>query len=67
MARRAMAKVRPGTILIFHDGFDARTGPRCQSVEAAKLVVDRLLDDGYRLTTIDRLLGIPGYHAPETS
>lgn len=67
MARRALAKVRPGAILIFHDGFDARTGPRGQTVEAVKLVVDRLLEDGYRFTTIDRLLGIPGYHALEKS
>ncbi|MHB1713048.1 MAG: polysaccharide deacetylase family protein [Acidimicrobiales bacterium] len=65
IARRALAKARPGAILIFHDGFDARTGPRRRTVEAVKLVVDRLLEDGYRFTTIDRLLGIPGYCAPE--
>ena len=26
MARRAIAKTRPGSILIFHDGFDGRGG-----------------------------------------
>jgi peptidoglycan/xylan/chitin deacetylase (PgdA/CDA1 family) len=60
MACRALAKVRPGAILIFHDGFDARSGWRGQTVEAVKLVVDRLLDEGYRFTTVDQLLGIPG-------
>ncbi|NNN20149.1 MAG: polysaccharide deacetylase family protein [Acidimicrobiaceae bacterium] len=63
IARRALAKVRPGAILIFHDGFDARTGPRGRTVEAVKLVVDHLLRDGYSFATIDELLGIPGYHA----
>lgn len=63
IARRALAKVRPGSILIFHDGFDARTGPRGQTVEAVKLVVDHLLRDGYSFATIDELLGIPGYHS----
>ncbi len=60
MAARAVAKVRPGTILIFHDGFDARGGPRGRTVAAVKLVVDPLLEQGYHFTTIDRLLGVPG-------
>ncbi len=63
IARRALAKARPGAILIFHDGFDARTGPRGQTVEALKLVVDHLLRDGYSFATIDELLGMPGYHS----
>jgi peptidoglycan/xylan/chitin deacetylase (PgdA/CDA1 family) len=63
IARRALAKVRPGSILIFHDGFDARTGSRGQTVEAVKLIVDHLLRDGFRFATIDELLGIPGYHS----
>ncbi len=65
IARRALAKVGPGAILIFHDGFDSRTGPRGQTVEAVKLVVDRLLGDGWTFATIDELLEIPGYHSLE--
>lgn len=57
IARRALAKVRPGAILIFHDGFDARGGPRRNTVEAVRLVVDRVLADGYRLVTVEELLG----------
>lgn len=64
MAALAIAKVRPGTILIFHDGFDARGGSRGRTVEAVKLVVDRLLEQGYCFTTIDRLLGVPGWREP---
>lgn len=56
MARRAVSKVRPGSILIFHDGVDARTGNRSQTVETVKLVVDQLLHDGFRFVTIDELL-----------
>lgn len=62
IARRALAKVRPGAILIFHDGFDARGGPRQHTVEAVRLVVDRVLAGGYRLVTVEELLGrgVPG-------
>ena len=59
IARRALAKVRPGCILIFHDGFDGRTGYRGSTVEAVKIVVDRLIDQGYSFVTVDRLLGVP--------
>jgi peptidoglycan/xylan/chitin deacetylase (PgdA/CDA1 family) len=52
---------RPGTILIFHDGREARGGLRDQSVAAIGPLIDRLADRGYRFTTIDRLLGINAY------
>jgi peptidoglycan-N-acetylglucosamine deacetylase len=39
IARRALAKTRPGSILIFHDGFDGRGGDRDSTVEAVKIVV----------------------------
>jgi peptidoglycan/xylan/chitin deacetylase (PgdA/CDA1 family) len=61
IARRALAKTRPGSILIFHDGFDGRGGDRASTVEAVKIVVDGLLKRGYGFTTVDRLLDIPAY------
>jgi peptidoglycan/xylan/chitin deacetylase (PgdA/CDA1 family) len=61
IARRALAKTRPGSILIFHDGFDGRGGNRASTVEAVKMVVDGLISRGYRFTTVDRLLDIPAY------
>lgn len=62
IARRALAKARPGTILIFHDGFDARRGDRTNTVAAVKLVVIELITRGYQLVTIEELLSIPAYH-----
>ncbi|MDA8070132.1 MAG: polysaccharide deacetylase family protein [Actinomycetota bacterium] len=61
IARRAVAKVRPGSILIFHDGFDAKGGERASTVAATELVVTKLSAQGYRFTTVDRLLGVPPY------
>ena len=52
---------RPGTILIFHDGREARGGPRDQSVAAIGPLIERLTDRGYRFTTVDQLLGISAY------
>lgn len=42
IARRALAKTRPGTILILHDGSDSRGGDRTQTVGAVELVVAEL-------------------------
>lgn len=61
IARRALAKVRPGAIIIFHDGHDAKGGNRANTVAAVEIVADRLLASGYRFTTVDRLLGVPPY------
>ena len=63
MARRAIARTRPGTILIFHDGFDGRVGDRTQTVRAVQLTVDGLRERGYRFVTVDELLGVPAYQA----
>ncbi len=61
IARRALAKAGPGCIIIFHDGFDSHGGDRSNTVEAVKLVVDRMSEAGYQFTTVDRLLGLPAY------
>ncbi|MFI5909858.1 polysaccharide deacetylase family protein [Dactylosporangium sp. NPDC051541] len=61
MARSAIAKTRPGTILIFHDGFDGHGGNRAETVAAVRLTVEGLLADGYRFVTVDELLGVPAY------
>jgi peptidoglycan-N-acetylglucosamine deacetylase len=57
----AVKLTRPGTILIFHDGQEARGGPREQTVAAIGPLIDRLRDCGYRFTTVDQLLGISAY------
>ncbi len=57
----AQRRARPGAILILHDGVEARGGDRCASVAAVGPLVDRLREQGYSFTTVDRLLGIPAY------
>lgn len=65
IARKAIAKTRPGTILIFHDGFDARGGNRSQTVEAVKLTTEALLASGFHFVTVDELLDVPAYQPDE--
>lgn len=66
IARRALAKARPGAILIFHDGFDGRGGDRANTVAAVRLVMQRLVRDGYTFATVDELLGVAPYRDPAT-
>lgn len=61
IARRAVAKTRPGSVLIFHDGYDSHGGNRASTVDAVKVAVDRLSAAGYRFVTVDQLLGLPAY------
>lgn len=61
MARRAVGKTRPGSILIFHDGFDGRGGNRAETVVAVRETVEGLVAGGYRFVTVDELLGVPAY------
>jgi peptidoglycan-N-acetylglucosamine deacetylase len=61
LAESAARLTSPGTILIFHDGREARGGPREQTVAAIGPLIDRLADRGYRFTTVDQLLGISAY------
>jgi peptidoglycan-N-acetylglucosamine deacetylase len=56
IARRALAKVRPGSILIFHDGHDGHHGDRANTVTAAKLVINTLIAEGYHFATVNELL-----------
>jgi peptidoglycan/xylan/chitin deacetylase (PgdA/CDA1 family) len=62
IARRALAKAKPGVIIIFHDGFDSQTGNRSQTVKAVKITIEELIKQGYELVTVDKLLKVPAYH-----
>ncbi len=64
LAGRAAAKARPGSVLIFHDGREAKGGDRANTVAAVGRLVDRLSSGGYRFTTVDRLLGVSPYLEP---
>ena len=62
IVERVLRQVRPGSILIFHDGFDARGGNRASTVEAVGRLLTALPEAGYRLVTVDQMLGLPAYH-----
>jgi peptidoglycan-N-acetylglucosamine deacetylase len=61
IADGVLAKARPGSIVIFHDGYDGHEGDRASTVAAARIVVDQLSRQGYGFVTVDELLGIPAY------
>lgn len=61
MAAGADRVTAPGSMIIFHDGREARGGPRDQTVAAVGPLIDRLENRGYRFTTVDQLLGVPAY------
>ena len=44
--------VRDGAILLFHDG----SGDRSQTMEAVRILLDKLTSDGYELVTVSELL-----------
>jgi peptidoglycan/xylan/chitin deacetylase (PgdA/CDA1 family) len=61
IARHAIARTKPGSILIFHDGFDGRGGDRSETVRAVRLTTEELLRRGYRFVTVDEMLTTPAY------
>ncbi len=52
IAGRVLMQARPGTIILMHDG----GGDRSQTVAALPLVIEGLLDRGFRFTRADHLL-----------
>jgi len=56
IAGRVLMQTRPGTIILMHDG----GGDRAPTVAALPLVIEGLLDRGFRFTRADALLGCAG-------
>ena len=65
IARDALKVVRPGRIIIFHDGFDTKGGARTGSVGAINIIIPELKKQGYEFLTVDKLLGVCAYQASE--
>lgn len=55
IARRAISKARPGCILDFHDGFDAKGGNRAGTIAAIDHIITELKKRGYSFVTVDEL------------
>jgi peptidoglycan/xylan/chitin deacetylase (PgdA/CDA1 family) len=60
IAARVLAQVRPGSIVISHDG----GGPRGQTLAAYPTIIATLRRRGYRIVTIPELLGFRPVYRP---
>jgi len=56
--RRVMQRVRPGSIIILHDGGNTRRVDRRQTVWAAERIIAQLLSQHYRFVTISDLVAL---------
>jgi peptidoglycan-N-acetylglucosamine deacetylase len=64
VARRILDRVRPGSIIVLHDGIDGNlTADRSVLTVALPIILQGLHTRGLRVVRLDRLLGISGYGA----
>lgn len=57
-----LPKVRPGSVIVFHDGFThADRYEKPETVRLLRLLVPALRAQGYSFVTVPKLLGIPAY------
>lgn len=61
IAEGALSKIKPGAIIIFHDGKEGTGGDRKNTVAAVKILIPRLKQLGYKFETVDKMLGIKAY------
>lgn len=56
IVEQTVRSVRPGSIVLLHVLVDSRSESRA----ALPLIIDRLIDSGYRFVTVSRLLAMGG-------
>lgn len=61
IAKQVVKIAKPGSVIIFHDGYDAKGGNRTETVNSIKIIVEELSTKGYEFVTVDRLYGIKAY------
>jgi peptidoglycan/xylan/chitin deacetylase (PgdA/CDA1 family) len=62
VARRILDKVKPGSIILLHDGIDGNIGAdRSVILRALPLIIEGLRERGLEPVRLDELLGRPGY------
>ena len=57
----ALRRARPGSMIIFHDGYNGVGANRASTVDAIKRLLDGLIDAGHALVTVDALLDLRAY------
>jgi peptidoglycan-N-acetylglucosamine deacetylase len=55
MAKSAIKKAKPGSIIIFHDGYNNKGTNRQKSIDAVKIFVNSLAKKGYKFITVEEL------------
>jgi peptidoglycan/xylan/chitin deacetylase (PgdA/CDA1 family) len=58
IANRITRHVSDGAIIVLHDGNKGKGGNRESTVEATKLIVSQLRDDGYQFVTVPQLIAL---------
>ena len=61
IAVRATRTAHPGSIIIFHDGYNAKGADRSRTVAALDEFIVAMRREGFTFATVDQLLGIPAY------
>jgi peptidoglycan/xylan/chitin deacetylase (PgdA/CDA1 family) len=62
VAQRILDKVKPGSIILLHDGIDGNIGAdRSVILQALPIILDGLRERGLTPVRLDELLGKPGY------
>ena len=62
LAKHILERVRPGSIILLHDGIDGVIGAdRSVVVEALPIILQGLQDLGLKPVTLDKLLGTPAF------
>lgn len=56
IASDGIKNTKPGTILVFHDGYNNRGTNRNKTVQAVAILVPKLIQDGYKFMTVSELL-----------
>ncbi len=60
ICRSVLSQVRPGSIIVLHDGSHDRPRDRSNVVAATRLLLKELMSQGYRLVTVRELLQLGG-------
>ena len=61
IAADTIKATKPGTILVFHDGYNNKGDSRDETVAALEILIPKLIKNGYKFVTVPELLNIRAY------